>query len=153
MENTTAVDESTLVPMGREKEEDNHTVEDYLEAIVVLRDMKGSDEIRSVDLANMRNVSKASVNKALSIMREKGYVEQERYGRITLTEAGLEYGTAVWRRHQVLRGFLVDELGVDPEEANREACRMEHAISEDTMARWEKYLEARRAERAEAAAE
>ena len=128
--------EETLVPLGKDKEEDNHTVEDYLEAIVVLRDMKGQDEIRSVDLANMRNVSKASVNKALSIMREKGFVEQERYGRITLTDAGLEYGTAVWRRHRVLRGFLVDELGVDPE---------------DTMARWEKYLQARRAERGEAA--
>lgn len=142
--------DETLVPLGRDEKEDNHTVEDYLEAIVVLRDMKGSEEIRSVDLANMRNVSKASVNKALSIMREKGFVEQERYGRITLTEAGLEYGTAVWQRHQMLRNFLVDELGVAPEEANREACMMEHAISEDTVEKWRAYMERRAAERATA---
>lgn len=140
-------DIDTMVPPGKDKEEDDHTVEDYLEAIVVLRDMKGSEEIRSVDLANMRNVSKASVNKALSIMREKGYVEQERYGRITLTPSGLEYGTAVWNRHRMLRSFLVDELGVEPQEANREACLMEHAISEDTMQKWEAYMDRREAEK------
>ena len=65
-----------------------------------------------------------------------GYIEQERYGEITLTPAGKEYGEHILMRHRVLRAFLIDALGVDEEAANREACMMEHAISEDTMDKW-----------------
>ena len=58
-----------------------------------------------------------------------------------LTERGREIGSAVWRRHRMLRVFLSQELGVDFERADEEACQMEHALSEDTMARWLSYLE------------
>lgn len=115
--------------------------EDYIEAIVKLEESQGRSEIRSVDIATMLDVSKASVNKALQALREAGYVEQERYGRITLTEEGRAYGAEIWSRHQVLRSFLVDDLGVDPEVANDEACMMEHAVSKDTMDRWVAWLD------------
>ena len=62
-------------------------------------------------------------------------------GRITLTESGRAYGGEIWGRHRALRSFLVDDLGVDPEVADREACMMEHAISEDTMGRWVAWLD------------
>ena len=115
--------------------------EDYIEAIVELEEAQERAEIRSVDIANLLDVSKASVNKALQSLRDAGYVEQERYGRITLTEEGRAYGAEVWGRHQALRSFLIDDLGIDPEVADKEACMMEHAISEHTMSRWLLWLD------------
>lgn len=115
--------------------------EDYIEAIVELEEEQNRPEVRSVDIAARRNVSKASVNKALQTLRDAGYIEQERYGRITLTEAGREYGEEIWSRHQALRSFLVDDLGVDPEVADQEACEMEHTVSRDTMNRWMDWLD------------
>ena len=121
--------------------------EDYIEAIVALEEEQNRPEVRSVDIAARRNVSKASVNKALQTLRDAGYIEQERYGRITLTEAGREYGEEIWSRHQALRSFLVDDLGVDPEVADHEACEMEHTVSRDTMNRWMDWLDRLHGER------
>lgn len=121
--------------------------EDYIEAIVELEEEQNRPEVRSVDIAAHRNVSKASVNKALQTLRDAGYIEQERYGRITLTEAGREYGEEIWSRHQALRSFLVDDLGVDPEVADHEACEMEHTVSRDTMNRWMDWLDRLHGER------
>ena len=115
--------------------------EDYIEAIVELEEEQERSEIRSVDIANLLDVSKASVNKALQNLREAGYIDQERYGRITLTEEGRAYGAEIWGRHQALRSFLIDDLGIDPETANKEACMMEHAISGQTMERWVAWLD------------
>ncbi len=114
--------------------------EDYLEAIVRLEESQEKAEVRSVDIATMLNVSKASVNKALATLRADGYIEQERYGRITLTPEGRVYGREVWNRHQSLRSFLTDDLGVDFDTANEEACMMEHALSQDTMTKWLDFL-------------
>ncbi len=115
--------------------------EDYLEAIVELASELGDDEgVRSVDIASLLNVSKASVNKAVHMLKEAGYITQEHYGKIELTEAGRIYGESVWRRHRALRHFLVDQLGVDPEIAEEEACMMEHAISDKTMDLWVEYM-------------
>lgn len=115
--------------------------EDYIEAIVELEEAQERAEIRSVDIASLLDVSKASVNKVLQNLRDAGYIDQERYGRITLTDAGRAYGAEIWGRHQALRGFLVNDLGIDPEVADKEACMMEHAISEQTMARWIEWLD------------
>ena len=65
----------------------------------------------------------------------------------TLTEAGREYGEEIWSRHQALRSFLVDDLGVDPEVADHEACEMEHTVSRDTMNRWMDWLDRLHGER------
>ncbi len=118
--------------------------EDYLEAMVRIEIEDGLDEgagIRSVDVAQHLNVSKASVNKAITALKAQGLVEQSHYGKVMLTPQGREIGAAVWRRHRILRTFLTEELGVDFETADVEACEMEHALSEDTMARWIAYLE------------
>ena len=106
--------------------------EDYIEAIYDLA-LHGDGSVRSTDVADALGFSKASVARATKNLREMGYIEQERYGEITLTPAGKEYGEHILMRHRVLRAFLIDALGVDEEAANREACMMEHAISEDTM--------------------
>lgn len=113
--------------------------EDYLEAIVMLG---GTPEnpIRSVDVATKMGVSKASVNKAISVLKEKHLLDQPYYGDITLTEEGYEYATSVLERHELLRGFLVNQLGIDPEVAEEEACQMEHAISDDSFAKWVAYI-------------
>ncbi len=116
--------------------------EDYLECIVrIEREEQELSGVRSVDIANRLGVSKASVNKAVTALKNQGLVEQSHYSRVTLTPRGREIGEAVWRRHRMLRTFLIQELGVEFERADAEACQMEHALSEDTMARWLAYLE------------
>ena len=116
--------------------------EDYLECIVRLEDEGVQGEgVRSVDIAQQLNVSKASVNKAVTILKEQGLVEQSHYGKVILTEPGRALGQAVWYRHRLIRTFLTQELGVEFDRADAEACMMEHALSEDTMERWLAYLE------------
>lgn len=117
--------------------------EDYLESVYRIMVEQDAFEtgIRSVDVAEQLGVSKASVNKAITTLKEHGMVEQTRYGRVTLTVAGLEYGKDVWHRHRTLRLFLTEQLGVDEETADDEACLMEHDLSADTMRRWCEYLE------------
>lgn len=116
--------------------------EDYLEAIYRLtEETEATSGVRSVDVAEQLEVSKASVNKAMAGLREAGYVEQNRYGRIQLTPKGSEYAAHVWRCHKMLRAFLTRDLGVDPQTADKEACLMEHALSLDTQLKWFDYLE------------
>lgn len=117
--------------------------EDYLEAIyrLALEGAEGDGAVRSVDVAERLGVSKASVNKALSTLKESDMVEQSRYGRVTLTSRGREYAALVWRAHRALRVFLESDLGVEPERADEEACLMEHVLSADTMGRLIDYLE------------
>ncbi len=114
--------------------------EDYLEAVYELAGGEGKP-VRSVDLANKLDVSKASVNKAVSVLKANGYVEQEPYGDVFLTKQGAEYGRSVYRRHLALFHFLTDMLGVDPEVAEEEGCMMEHAISHGTLDKWIAFLE------------
>lgn len=114
--------------------------EDYLEAIIMLG---GSTEqsVRSVDIANQMDVSKASVNKAIGLLKEKGYVDQPYYGDVTLTPEGYEYGSAVYKRHRYLTAFLAKEIGIPEEVAEDEACLMEHAISDESFEALQKYAE------------
>lgn len=109
--------------------------EDYLEAIVMLG---GTAEVsvRSVDVATKLGVSKASVSKALGILKEKGFADQPFYGDITLTETGYAYGLKVLDRHNLLFSFMTKELGISEEVANEEACLMEHAISDESFEKW-----------------
>ena len=113
--------------------------EDYLEAIVMLG---GTTEasVRSVDIATKLGVSKASVNKARTVLKEKGLAEQPYYGDVTLTEEGYEYGTSVLDRHRMLSMFLTKALGIPEERAEKEACLMEHAISDDSFEKWSSYI-------------
>lgn len=117
--------------------------EDYIESIYRIMVESGDTDsgVRSVDVAEDLGVSKASVSKALTYLKESGMVEQARYGRVQLTEKGAEYARDVWRRHRALRKFLMMELGVDPETADEEACLIEHDLSADTMSRFYSYME------------
>lgn len=114
--------------------------EDYLEAIIMLG---GTTEqsVRSVDIAKKMEVSKASVNKAIGALKEKGLADQPYYGDITLTEYGYEYASAVYRRHRYLTAFLERGLGIDPVVAEQEACLMEHAISDESFEKWVRYID------------
>ncbi|MBQ3301896.1 MAG: metal-dependent transcriptional regulator [Eggerthellaceae bacterium] len=115
--------------------------EDYLEAIVMLGGSPDK-EIRSVDVANKMGVSKASVNKAVTLLKEKGLLTQPYYGDITLTKEGYEYATSVYKRHRYLSAFLSKGLGIDPEVADEEACLMEHAISDASFEKWVAFIDA-----------
>ena len=114
--------------------------EDYLEAIIMLG---GSTEqsVRSVDIANQMDVSKASVNKAIGLLKEKGYVDQPYYGDVPLPPEGYEYGSAVYKRHRYLTAFLAKEIGIPEEVAEDEACLMEHAISDESFEKWVAYID------------
>mgnify|MGYP001025019009 FL=1 len=113
--------------------------EDYLEAMVMLG-ASPEKPIRSVDVATKMGVSKASVNKAMSVLKEKGYAEQPYYGDITLTKPGYDYGLSVLDRHNLLFQFLHKALGIPEERADHEACLMEHAISDESFERWSTYI-------------
>ncbi len=113
--------------------------EDYLEAIVMLGGTT-TDPVRSVDIANKMGVSKASVNKAVTALKEKKLAEQPYYGDVTLTEDGYEYATAIYDRHRLLLTFLNKELGIPEDVAENEACLMEHAISDESFEKWRAYI-------------
>lgn len=113
--------------------------ENYLEAILRLEDE--NRHVRSIDVASALGVSRPSVNKALGVLKKAGMVDQQPYGRISLTELGRETAGEVLHRHLTLRTFLTKILGVDAETADEDACRMEHVISEETMDKLIDYLQ------------
>ena len=115
--------------------------EDYLEAIIMLGGTL-EQSVRSVDVAKQMDVSKASVNKAIGLLKEKGFVEQPYYGDITLTQSGYDYGQAVYKRHRYLTAFLSKSLGIPEDVAEEEACLMEHAISDESFDKWVAYIDA-----------
>ena len=113
--------------------------EDYLEAIVMLGGTS-TLPVRSVDIAAKLGVSKASVSKAVASLKASGMLNQPFYGDITLTEEGYEYGQAVLERHTMLTKFIVEAIGLDQEDAEEEACQMEHAISDESFEKWLAYF-------------
>lgn len=101
--------------------------EDYLEAILVLRQEHGI--VRSIDVAQYLGFSKPSVSRAVSILKASGYLD----GRLELTPEGEKNAQRVYERHQLLTDWLI-RLGVSPEVAAADACRMEHDMSAETFA-------------------
>jgi len=112
--------------------------QDYLETILDLTAEAG--QVRSIDIARALGVSRASVNKSLGFLKESGLIEHEHYGDVKLTEAGLRAARQVRARHNLLKLFLIDILKVSPDTAEQDACRMEHAISRETVEKLEVYL-------------
>ena len=103
--------------------------EDYLEAAYVLKRQKGY--VRNSMLSDYLNYSKASVSVAVRGLLADGYVIKDRYGSIELTEEGRKIAKRIYARHVLLEEFL-RRIGVSSETANRDACRMEHTISEES---------------------
>jgi len=114
----------------------SESLEDYLEMIFVL----GGVQVRSVDIATKMKVSKASVNRAVNSLMEKGLVSKAPYGEISLTEIGKATSERVLKKHLVIRKFLTEVLGVPETIANDEACGIEHNISDETLAKLEKLV-------------
>ena len=112
--------------------------EDYLEAIHQL--LKEEPHVHSVQVAQRLKVSKPSVNKAMGVLKEAGLVEQEPYGTLWLTEECERIARQVAFRHSTLKHFLTDVLGIDEATAETDACRMEHVISNATLAKWVEYM-------------
>lgn len=114
--------------------------EDYLEAIVMLGGSQ-TQSVRSVDIAAKMGVSKASVSKAVTSLKNSGMLEQPYYGDITLTDDGYAYGCALLKRHEMLTRFLTEKVGLSKQVAEEEACQMEHAISDESFQKWLAYFE------------
>lgn len=108
------------------------SAEDYLEAILILS--KKGEGVRSVDIASMLGVSKPSVSHAMKLLREDRYIAMDRYGTVTLLEKGEEIAKRIYERHTVLARML-ESLGVDPEVARTDACKIEHDISSESFDR------------------
>lgn len=108
----------------------HESAEDYLEAILRLREQKGF--VRSVDIAALLGVTKPSVSFAMKKLRENGYITMAEDNLITLTETGAEIALRVYHRHKTLVTFLTS-IGVSEETAREDACKIEHDISEETF--------------------
>lgn len=106
------------------------SAEDYLEAILAIREKKGT--ARSIDVAHHLNYSKPSVSRAMSLLRENGYVVMDDVGLLTLTPAGMEVASRIYERHRLLTQWLI-QLGVDPKIAAEDACKIEHDLSPETF--------------------
>ena len=117
--------------MNYQKHKSEESVEDYLETILLLG--KQMPQVRSVDVANELNYSKPSVSVAMKNLRQKHYVTVSDEGYIQLTEEGRALAETVYERHSLISGWLVS-LGVDPEVAAEDACRVEHDISAESFA-------------------
>ena len=114
----------------------HQSAEDYLEAMLMLREQRGY--IRSIDVAEMLGVTKPSVSYATKRLRENGYISMDNSGLITLEEKGLEIAERIYERHKLLTKLLV-HLGVSPETAREDACKIEHDLSIETFDAIRKY--------------
>ena len=108
----------------------------YLEAIHVLT--KKTGHVRSIDVSEYLGYSKPSVSRAMGILRSGGYITVEKDGGISLTEAGQEIAEKIYARHTLLTKLLI-HIGVSEETAAEDACKLEHAISDESFEALKRY--------------
>jgi DtxR family Mn-dependent transcriptional regulator len=108
----------------------HESAENYLETILILKRRNG--QVRSIDIAGELSVSKPSVSVAMKNLRNNGYIEMDQNGLISLLPAGDAIAQKIYERHTLLSDWLIT-LGVSPQVAVEDACRMEHVISEETF--------------------
>lgn len=113
--------------------------ENYLETILILLQRNGY--ARSIDVANELGFSKASVSRAMGILKEAGYLVMQQNGNLMLTESGYKRAGAVYERHNLIAKFLELTLGVDSGIATQDSCRIEHIISEESFSRIKSFVE------------
>ncbi len=111
--------------------------EDYLKAML---ELSGKGDIRSIDIADALGVTKASVSCMMNRLKDEGYITKEKYGTVALTDKGFEVAANVRRRYGLLKTFLMTVLGVDATTASDDACRIEHVISSESLARMDEHL-------------
>jgi len=115
------------------------TMEDYLEAIYNLSQEKRAVRVR--DIAKKLGVKMPTVTSMLKTLSEKGMIDHEKYEYPELTGKGSDIGSQIDQRHQTLRRFLIDILQIDHDQADEDACKMEHAVSPATLERIVDFME------------
>ena len=113
------------------------SAEDYLEAILMIQKRKGS--VHSIDIAEEKGFSKASVSVAMKKLRENGYISMDKSGQIKLLEPGAKIAKRIYERHELLTDFFM-KLGVDYETAQSDACKVEHDLSEKTFTKLKAFI-------------
>lgn len=109
----------------------------YLETILVLS--KTLPSVRSIDIVEHMGYSKPSVSRAVGLLKTGGFILVDKNGYISLTEEGKEVAETIYERHNILTEALT-RIGVDPETASEDACKIEHAISDKSIAAIKVYL-------------
>lgn len=108
----------------------HESAENYLETILIIKEKKGF--VRSIDIATELGFSKPSVSVAMKNLRENGYISFDDNSLISLTEKGLEIAEKMYERHRIISEYFV-LLGVDEDNAVKDACRIEHIISAESF--------------------
>ncbi len=106
------------------------SAEDYLETILLLKEKKAN--VRSIDIAIELNYSKPSVSVAMKKLEENNYITRDSLGYISLTEEGVKVASKVYERHTLISLFLI-KIGVSPDVAKDDACKLEHIISQESF--------------------
>lgn len=117
----------------------SESLEDYLEVILALEE--SHKVARAKDIADRLQLQRGSVTSALKTLADKGLINYEPYSFITLTEQGRGMARQITDRHHLLKSFLIRVLQVDPETADKTACRLEHAVDPQTFQRLTSFLE------------
>ncbi len=110
----------------------------YLETILILS--KKSNFVRAIDVGEHMGYSKPSVSRAMGLLKAGGYIQVDENGAITLLPPGQEVAERIYERHRVLTDFF-KRIGVTPDVAEADACRIEHVISEETFNAWRAHEE------------
>ena len=113
--------------------------EDYLEAVLILQKQKGESAVRSVDLARHMGFSKPSISHAVGVLKSGGFLTVDGDGYLHLTDAGKEVAEKIYERHCILTAGLIN-MGVSPKQAEQDACRIEHAISDTSFEKLKKKI-------------
>lgn len=117
------------------------SAEDYLETILMVEERKGV--VHSVDVAEDRGYSKASVSVAMKKLRENGYITMEKDGSLKLLPPGRKIAERIYERHKVLSQYF-ESLGVDSETAVKDACKVEHDLSDITFQKVKEDIQSRK---------
>ncbi len=115
----------------------NESSEDYLESILMLREQLG--KVRSIDIVYKLGYSKPSISIAMKKLREKGLINMDSDGYITLTDEGAKIARHTYTRHKVLTNFF-ESIGVGHNNAEADACKIEHDISDETFKRLKEHM-------------
>ena len=109
------------------------SLEDYLECVYNRINLNGS--VKAIEISKDLNVSRASVTEALNKLAQKEYINYGRYEMISITDLGIAKAKEIINKHNVLQSFFEDILGIDKQEATETACRIEHIITENILAK------------------
>jgi Mn-dependent DtxR family transcriptional regulator len=119
-----------MIVMNLSSESVGKSKEDYLEAILIIKERQGY--VRSTDVADQLGVTKPSVSYATRHLKEDGFITSDHAGMLVLTDSGREIAERIYRRHRILTKLFI-ELGVSDEQAAIDACKTEHDLSDETF--------------------